>query len=36
MISEGERVALFYFGQARMSRRFKRAIGEEEEGYKYP
>ena len=33
---EGERELLFYFGQAGMSRRKKRAIGEEKNGYKYP
>ena len=32
---EGER-APFLFGHARMSRRKKRDVGEEEDGYKYP
>ena len=33
---EGERELLFLFGYAGMSRRKKRDIGEEEDGYKYP
>ena len=34
---EGERErAPFLFGHARMSRRKKRDVGEEEDGYKYP
>ena len=33
---EGERELLFLFGCARISRRRKRDIGEEEDGYKYP
>ena len=35
-LMEGERELLFYFGRARMSRRKKIAVGEEEDGYKYP
>ena len=33
---ERERELLFYFGQARMSKRKKIAVGEKEDGYKYP
>ena len=33
---ERERELIFYFGRARMSRRKKIAVGEEEDGYKYP
>ena len=36
MEGERERELLFCFGRARMSRRKKIAIGEEEDGYKYP
>ena len=36
MEGEREREFLFYFGRARMSRRKKIAVGEEEDGYKYP
>ena len=35
-LMEGERELLFYFGRARMGRRKKMSVGEEEDGYKYP
>ena len=36
MEGERERELLFLFGRAGISRRRKRDIGEEEDGYKYP
>ena len=36
MEGERERELLFCFGRAGMSRRKKIAIGEKEDGYKYP
>ena len=36
MEGEGERELLFCFGRARMSRRKKISVREEEDGYKYP
>ena len=35
-LMEAERAPFLFFGRARMSRRNKIAIGEEEDGYKYP
>ena len=36
MEGERERAPFFCFGRAGMSRRKKRAVGEEEDRYKYP
>jgi len=35
-LMKGERDLLFCFGRARMSRRKKIVVGDEEDGYKYP
>ena len=35
-LMEGEKDLLFYFGHAGMCSRKKLAVGEEEDGYKYP